>query len=293
MAEMASDVGGAVIVVNIGLGKKGFVNRTGANMDEENLVYFADRLGFKVINKDQQYTCLRRDLELHHWKHASKNPCCENQEKCLQCLIEKKVSESSKYFLFALSSHGKIENNEFFVEFIDESKARNKRFLPLKEVVEFLKNCECLRKKVVILVIEACRSNQDTTDDTGVQSGKGPTVLPADDDQPPYIPICIPKNFLLVYSTTPNRYAYRDETNGSWFESKLKQALSDENEGEIVDLLQLLTKTAGLVSEMEADLSDKTKPTASNTETFGVTPGAKCVPCIEHRLTKPPIFKLH
>jgi len=128
-----------------------FEKREGAENDDENLEFvFVKRLGFRRLNGTDVSEKLRRNLTLKQWTCGRKQ-CKE----CIQCLITCSKMENCKSFLFALSSHGVTKDDGLHIQFIDG-------FVPLHEIISFLKDCNCLKGKTVILVVEACRSGVGT-----------------------------------------------------------------------------------------------------------------------------------
>jgi len=126
--------------------------RQGAEEDETNLEYvFVTKFGFHLLNGPHNLHNLRRNLTLNQWKCGGD---CENQ--CIQCLI--KASQDAKgreYFLFAVSAHGRTGNKGLEIQFDGGT-------VLLQDVVDFLNGPDCMKGKQVIMIIEACRSTDET-----------------------------------------------------------------------------------------------------------------------------------
>jgi len=92
---------------------------------------------------------------------------------------------------------------------------------------------------------------------------------------------------MILFSTTPYRYAYRNLSavgsvpQGSWFVTGMKEVIEEKNKDETVNLLDFFTDVARKVARRSAIGSD------ANVDPFtGCTEGGKCVPCLEHRITR-------
>ena len=159
MASSDSSTDHAIIINNIqnngdSNSSVKFEKREGAEKDDENLRFvFVDKLGFHLLNGTDVSEELRRSLTLKQWKCGPERS--KQCKKCIQCLITFSEMENCKSFLFALSSHGVTKDDGLHIQFIDG-------FVPLHEIISFLKDCNCLKGKTVILVVEACRSGVGT-----------------------------------------------------------------------------------------------------------------------------------
>ena len=56
----------------------------------------------------------------------------------------------------------------------------------------------------------------------------------------PQTVVNVPRNFMIVYPTTPYRFSKRNVETGSWFEHELRNAFNETRE-EVVDIFDLLT----------------------------------------------------
>jgi len=153
MAESASSTclkNYAVIINNFSDEVGGNIRQGGENDDTYLDFVFVTNLGFDRLNVSEE---LKRNLTLKKWN--CERGCNKECIQCIQCLIKASDLKNCKSFLLALCSHGKTGENGLQIQFVDG-------FLYLHEIISFLKGCESLEGKTVIIVVEACRSVRGT-----------------------------------------------------------------------------------------------------------------------------------
>ncbi|KAH3888845.1 uncharacterized protein LOC127847660 isoform X2 [Dreissena polymorpha] len=105
-------------------------------------------------------------------------------------------------------------------------------------------------------------------------------VIPDIKQQSKFSLLKVPKNFLIVYATTDNRFSKIDTVKGSWFETALKKVVDGLDVGQRVDLLKILTKTASIVAARDSTVNTPTGA-IDLSQSF-----KKNVCCLEHCLTE-------
>jgi len=65
------------------------------------------------------------------------------------------------------------------------------------------------------------------SDQLGDSSANIPTVLPTEESA-----TVVPKGFLILFTTTPNRFSYRGREAGSWLPAEMKKAIEKEKRKE-------------------------------------------------------------
>lgn len=150
-------------IVNIHGQTSNFEERPGAEYDQINIAYMMKALNFTCINEKNQV-----DLKAEDWDHRKSNKAWENKipEKfcCILCSIKLTNYSDMECFLLAVSSHGK-EITEPEILFKDG------KYIKLSEIIEALsdENCNSLRNKPRIILLQACRSDPSVNkDDKGI-----------------------------------------------------------------------------------------------------------------------------
>ncbi|XP_052212297.1 uncharacterized protein LOC127831365 [Dreissena polymorpha] len=246
--------------------------REGAETEKRNLEkVFVTTLKFEYLNG----TSLNGDISRKLWDHnESDNPikCQADNPSCIKCLIRFKANANTKYFLLAICSHGHTQDGDLLISLADddqnEPSTKRKRVatcsqpcddrMKLGDVIEFLKECEPLKTKTVIMIIETCRATSfiAANEDRGVPVlvAAGPcTNSTAEDDNDAQatvtnvrpdlpaaeqwtrrsqetdrwaVPVDLPKNYIILFGTTSFRVSYRHKTEGSWLEHALLQEMN-------------------------------------------------------------------
>jgi len=113
----------------------------------------------------------------------------------------------------------------------------------------------------------------------GDSSTNPPTVLP-----PEVSSTVVPKGNLILFATTPGRFSYRDGEAGSWLPAEMKKAIEKKKKDETVNLLEFFSDVSKRVA---ARVTRSFGTQQSNAVAFtGCIEGAKCVPSLEHRITR-------
>lgn len=158
---------------------------------------------------------------------------------------------------------------------------------PLQMIWEHFtdEKCPSLKNKPRIFLIQACQGdNSDVGFGVPVESSRrrkpGSDIIPFSTAKyKPFDSVEInrtktlpQKDFVVVYSTMPGFYSYRDTCNGTWFVESLCNVL-DKNKHEL-EFNQLMTLVIRTI--------------ATDYETDGV--GLKQIPCVVSMLTKLLVF---
>nr|XP_002738921.1 PREDICTED: caspase-7-like [Saccoglossus kowalevskii] len=231
--------GKVVIINNKNFEKKTGMNiRTGTDVDASNLVNSFQRLGFETDQHD--------DLSVRKMLAVMKLVSRDDFSDC-DCVA------------FVILSHG-----DDGIVYGTDGK------LEIDEITKFFQadKCPTLAGKPKLFFIQACRG--DKFDD-------GAILLKNDEademDGGRQQLILVSADFLLVYSTVPGFYSWRNPINGSWFIQALCQVLNEY--GDTLDILRLMTRVNQMVAyEFES----------STTKNF--MNQKKQIPCIVSMLTK-------
>ncbi|KAH3888839.1 caspase-like [Dreissena polymorpha] len=304
MASARQKPGAAFFVLNCGVqdgpSSNIFRYRDGAGYDQDNMHYlFITQFGFELINTQKTKDFYRSD-----WDHTY-NPTkreCPKGAMCMMCLIKQTDYSSYENIVVHISSEGCCgDSGGIAIQFLSDSVTE---YIPLAKIVEAFSDTSCpgLKGKTRILIIQACRhsilkpeeanddgvpflygNKYDASEDAG-NTHNNPLVIPDDEEQHELLPPHeVPEDFLIVFSTTTNRYAKRNTKTGSWFETELRNAVDafrqDPTKGPDMDFLTILTETSDRVAKKESRSQNPNED------------GKKNVPCFEHRLTKQIIFR--
>ncbi|KAH3882472.1 uncharacterized protein LOC127831348 [Dreissena polymorpha] len=311
-------VGEAVIISNE-FSENMRCHRRRAMVEKENLMKVTNRLQFERLNESR----LNGDISLPLWDHntvANPTKCDAQEPQCIKCLIQYKAKKRTKYFLFAICSHGLTKDGDLCIALADESpqpssaqgprKATDcEKFIKLGDILRFLKDCEKLKTKIVILIIETCRMigsiaecedpgvsmevaedlpvNMETASNSTAQQvdhrhrlvGQETdmnvvTVMPDEQSDTCAVSLAIPTNYIVVFGTTLDRPSYSDPVTGSWLEDALSEEIEKYTTAkcENLNFLQFLTKVAFNVAKREVQLvRTVTSPTATHTSDAGMT----------------------
>lgn len=290
--------GYAMLVVNTNpkgdSGKFEFKIREGANEDSANLqLVFIEKLGFKWLNQDchEDVTTLQWD----HRKGKQLAPGPEGDCQCLRCRIIYTDHTDSKYFVLAISSHGR-EITETEIIFSDGNS------IHLSEIFEALNdvNCPTLKGKPRIIILQVCRAMYKDNDKVKAMQDKG-ALLPIDnpsseqssenlavnirtqDEDDPSLGRFnvdsvedhtlqqlalskMPEQYLLIYPVVSGQKAKRNTDDGSWLLHGMKKIFLEryDSVAKPVNFLQFITAVSGHVARERESFKTKPKDTGSN-----------------------------
>jgi hypothetical protein len=192
--------------------------RRGTDADAASLYTTFKKLGFEVD--------LKNDMK------------CSDMMKAVVNYAERDHSDCD-CFALALLTHGDVDGVIFGTD----------RTMPVKKLVEPLKNCKTLFGKPKLFIVQACR---------GYDTDGGVDVTDAevfDEAERPSIRLPKEADFLYAYSTAPGYYSFRNTTKGSPFISAFTSVFSEY--GSHLDVLRLLTRINRKVAvEYESLLAD-------------------------------------
>lgn len=179
------------------------IRRTGTRIDCDKLNECLTTLGFDVdIFHDLKYRDIMKQIERTAVMDHSQN----------DCLLVIVLSHGDSGLLYARDTHYKTKN--LWNPFTDA-------------------NCPTLAGKPKLFMFQACQGDQY---DRGITLGRrAKTDGSYEHDEIPVYP-----DFLLVLSTVPGYYSWRDPKRGSWFIQALYEELTNTAEDPI-DILTLLT----------------------------------------------------
>ena len=137
-----------------------YPTRYGAGVDNDNLRFiFCTKLKFQLLeNKTFMDVNQTPSKRLPFWIHdkpiTNKADC-----KCLSCKIQTTDHSGTDCFVLAISTHGVQKKGEQEIWFSDDFAARDR--LKLTDIIQTLNddNCETLKGKPRIIILNMCRSN--------------------------------------------------------------------------------------------------------------------------------------
>ncbi|XP_026742651.1 caspase-1-like [Trichoplusia ni] len=216
-------------------------SRTGTNVDSDNLAKVLKGLGFRVT----VLTNLKSEEIL---KYVQQTADMDHSDS--DCLLIAVLTHGELGMLYAKDTHSKPENLWYY--FTGDK-------------------CPTLAGKPKLFFIQACQ---------GDKLDGGVTLSRTETDGSPSTSYKIPvhADFLIVFSTVPGYYSWRNTTRGSWF----MQALCEElryagTERDILTLLTFVCQRVALDFE-------------SNTPDLMPMHQQKQVPCITSMLTRLLVF---
>lgn len=218
-------------------------SRTGTNVDGDNLSKVLKGLGFRVAVLNN----LTAEEVNSYIKQTAQMDHTDND-----CLLIAVLSHGELGMLYAKDTHYKPDNLWYYFT---------------------ADKCPSLAGKPKLFFIQACQG--DKLDGGVTMSNRTET----DGSSSASYRIPIHADFLIVFSTVPGYYSWRNTTRGSWF----MQALCDElryysGEKDILTLLTFVCQRVALDFE-------------SNTPDMPTMHQQKQVPCITSMLTRLLVFK--
>uniref|UniRef100_A0A2A4JRA2 Caspase-1 n=1 Tax=Heliothis virescens TaxID=7102 RepID=A0A2A4JRA2_HELVI len=216
-------------------------SRTGTNVDSDNLAKVLKGLGFRVtvLTNSKSEEVMKYIQEVADMDHTD-----------FDCLVIAVLTHGELGMLYAKDTHYKPENLWYY--FTGDK-------------------CPTLAGKPKLFFIQACQGDKL---DGGITLSRTET----DGSSSASYKIPVHADFLIVFSTVPGYYSWRNTTRGSWF----MQALCDElryngTERDILTLLTFVCQRVALDYE-------------SNTPDLMPMHQQKQVPCITSMLTRLLVF---
>ncbi|XP_072457260.1 caspase-14 [Notamacropus eugenii] len=135
--------------------------------------------------------------------------------------------------------------------------------IQLEELFTMLtnKNCQALRGKPKVFIVQACRGDQKDTGEVVPPEETGGTVL-LSEEKPPKLPTYT--DILHVFATVEGYIAYRHEEDGSFFIQTIVDVFTNM-EGHILDLLTEVTRRMADAELMEGGKLRKVNPEVQST----------------------------